>query len=476
MRTTRVLAGLLLLPAAVLTTPVTAAASSPQDAVTALLREPGGGLLVPVAGNRRSFFLRAVDRTGAAVEGVMLVGRVVEGPNAPTADSAGSPVDCTPTGEDGSASCGFTPRQGGTDRVRVHVDRTAGTPGVVDADEPFLDARFTTEASANTIATEARTIVMDPESTEFSSRADTARAYTATVRDRTGRTVRGVAVEFTEQGPGALDGGAESITRTTDETGRAQVVAGSRGEEGTQAITGRITTSSTECDRAADDPSGAPAGACTDTSTVTYGPGPGPQPPAPDPTPTPHGDCASGEPLDTDRSVIVAGDEVGVTVFSTPDTAVELRGYVRPQTSPGVLRSLTTGPDGVARTTLRPLGNTRVEARQRVEDCAHPISSRPSTVIAVRTRLTLAALRHGPRDYRFSGRALPVRPGQAVSLYRLTAGGGQVLTGRTTVRTDGGWSLRRRFTGSGRFPFVARTAGDLTNAAGTSNRRPTVIH
>ena len=481
MRSRRVLAGPLVLVLAVLpTAPVTASASSPDDAVRTLERLPGGGLVTPIVGNSRSFHLRALDQGGTGVAGATLVGRVVEGPNAASDDGAGSSVTCYDTDSRGATSCAFTPRRAGTDRVRAHVDQSAGSTGVHDAGEPFLEATFTTEPAANTRTAEARTIVMDPESTEFSSRADTSRGYFATVRDRTGLAVQGVAVEFTEEGTGGLESGSTTVTRSTDERGRAFVFAGSDGEAGTQVITGRIATVDTECGRAADDPSGAPAGACTDTSTVTYGPDLGPPPPpppdpSPSPSPTQHSDCISGERLEADRSAIVAGQEVGLTVTSIPGEAVDLRGYVRPQTTSGLLRSLTTGTDGVVRTRLRPLGNMRLEARQRIEDCARPVGSLPSIVIAVRTHLTLSAVRLGRRDYRFSGRALPVRPGQALTLYRLTSGGRQVLTGRTSVRSDGAWSLRRRFTGSGQFPFVARTAGDLTNAAGASSVRVTVI-
>ena len=475
--------------------PVAASAASPQDAVASLQRLPGGGLARPIAGSWRDFRVRAVDQAGAGVSEVTLSARIVQGPNAPTADDPGSAVSCTTTASDGSASCSFRPTRAGTDTLRVHVDRSGGSTGVHDPGEPSLDATFSTEPAPNTTATEARVISMDPESTTFSSRPDTLRGYVATVRDRTGLAVQGVSVEFTEEGAGALEGGAAGITRTTDDLGRAFVTAGSYGDVGTQVITGRIATTGTECGRAADDPGGAPAGVCADTSTVTYcpdcgpAPPPGPTPapespsptpvpesPSPTPTPTPHQDCVSGEQLEADRSVIVAGDGVSLTVRSTPDTAVELLGYIRPATTRGLLASLSTGADGVATTTLRPLGNTRLEARQRSEDCAFAVGSRPSIVVAVRTRLTLSAVRAGTRDYVFSGRALPVRPGQLVSLYRLTPDQRQVLTSRSAVREDGVWTVHRRFTGSGRFPFVARTGGDLTNAAGVSNVRLTVIH
>ncbi|MCU1592286.1 MAG: hypothetical protein JWP11_3564, partial [Frankiales bacterium] len=38
------------------------------------------------------------------------------------------------------------------------------------------------------------------------------------------------------------------------------------------------------------------------------------------------------------------------------------------------------------------------------------------------------------------------------------------------------WRINRTFTGSGQFVFAVRTSTNLTNAAGVSNFRLTVIH
>lgn len=456
------------------------AAAPPQDAVSQLERLPGGGLVrYPTVGVGRSFRLRAVAVAGAGVAGVAVVGQVVSGPNAASADGPGVRVTCSTTASEGSASCSYTPQRAGTDTVRAHVDQSSGRPGVFDTGEPFLDAGFLVEPAPNTNVTEARTISMDPESTTFYSHDGVSRLYTATVRDSSGIAVKGALVEFTEQGAGALDGRAASITGNTDELGRVTVGAAAYGAPGEQVITGRIATVGTQCGRAADDPAGAPAGACADTSTVTYSPHPGPLgsgSPPPSPSPTPHGDCLSGEQVRAERAVIVAGEGVRVTITSTPDTLIDLHGYIRPSTTVRLLDSVRTASDGRATASLRLLGNTRVAARQRVEDCTDPVGSAPSIVVSVRTRLTLTAVRNAPRDYAFSGRALPVRTGQAVSLYRLAPGGRQVLTSRTTVRADGTWTVVRPFTGSGQFDFVARTSADVVNAAGASNVRPTVVH
>ena len=94
----------------------------------------------------------------------------------------------------------------------------------------------------------------------------------------------------------------------------------------------------------------------------------------------------------------------------------------------------------------------------------------------MRTALTLAVKRNGTRDYTFSGDSLPARSaGLIVSVYRLTSDGA-VLTAQT--RADGKtgeWSVRRTFTGTGRFDFVVRTGQDLQNAPGTSNTRSLLV-
>jgi hypothetical protein len=451
--------------------PVPASAATPEDTVTSLQRLPGGGLVKPVAGTYRGFRLEAVDEAGAGVAGVALTARFVDGPNGPSAETAGSPVTCSTTHDDGSASCGFTPQRAGTDRIRVHVDQGGGRSGDHDPGEPFLDTSFITEAAPNTTPTDARVISMDPETTTFSSRADTARSYVATVRDRSGLAVQGATVEFTEEGPGALDGGAASVTRTTDELGQASVIAGSQGEVGTQVITGRIATPGSECDRAADDPSGAPAGACTDTSTVTYSPDSGPH--------SPPQDCRAGAQVLLDPDTITATGAATVTVREAPHTLVDLFAYTRPSTEYQLVRSAMTDSSGVATFTVRPPANTRLKAAQRDEDCTDPVfGTAPSVVLNVRTALTLTATRNGPRDYTFGGDSLPARPGGlVVSLYRVTEDGRQILTAQARASaTSGEWVIDRRFTGSGRFGFVVLTGQDLQNAPGVSNTRSTLIH
>jgi hypothetical protein len=116
-----------------------------------------------------------------------------------------------------------------------------------------------------------------------------------------------------------------------------------------------------------------------------------------------------------------------------------------------------------------------------------------SIVQNVATALSLSAYRDGTRQYHFQGRILPTRAGQSVRLYRVATGAEctqrrttspcevLVKTALTTITTVNGqqiaiWRIDRTFTGSGTFDFIARTAQTLTNVAGFSNTRPTVIH
>jgi hypothetical protein len=69
----------------------------------------------------------------------------------------------------------------------------------------------------------------------------------------------------------------------------------------------------------------------------------------------------------------------------------------------------------------------------------------------------------------------------------VTADGQQILTSQTRAyanagqpgydasRPAGSYSIRRTFTGSGRFGFVVRTGQDLQNAPGSSNVRSLLV-
>ena len=172
-----------------------------------------------------------------------------------------------------------------------------------------------------------------------------------------------------------------------------------------------------------------------------------------------------------ERDTIIATGSSGVTVTATPNSIVDLFAYTRPSTTFRVVRSAELGANGRADFRIVPPANTRLYAQQR--GCAFG----QSKVLNVRTAISIFAVRNGPRNYTFTGDSLPARPGGLIiSLYRVTDNGRQVLTSQARASaTTGDWVINRRFTGSGRFGFVARTGQDLQNAPGSSNVRNTLI-
>jgi hypothetical protein len=217
-------------------------------------------------------------------------------------------------------------------------------------------------------------------------------------------------------------------------------------------------------------PSVSASPSATGSPSATVEPSASPTRPGSQP-PTPPG-CARAAEVALDRTDIIATGSALVTVTATPNSTVDLFAYTRPSTSYRVVRSAELGDSGVAQFRIVPPANTRLYAQQR--GCAIG----QSKVLNVRTAMSIFAVRNGVRDYTFSGRTLPARPGGLiVSLYRVTPGGQQILTSQTRASaSDGRWVINRKFTGSGRFGFVARTGQDLQNAPGSSNVRMTVIH
>ena len=118
---------------------------------------------------------------------------------------------------------------------------------------------------------EPRNINARPE--EATNAPGTVHRVTAFVTDREDNRVSGVTVTFTESGPGTFVGGGSTATAKTDDRGRASAeVTTQTTETGTQMITASLPTSGSvdECERAAGDPAGAPAGNCTDQVTKTW--------------------------------------------------------------------------------------------------------------------------------------------------------------------------------------------------------------
>lgn len=201
--------------------------------------------------------------------------------------------------------------------------------------------------------------------------------------------------------------------------------------------------------------------------------------PAPSPAGTPVLDECVAFPVDLDPNTIIATGEADMTARGAPGTTVDVLAYTRPSTTYRVVRSAVADDAGFAHFTVRPPANTRFVSRRHDRCSGPPLGVENSSVVLnVRTALTITTHRNGTRDVTFTGDSLPARPGGLiVSLYRITEDGRQVLTSQVRASAvDGQWSVRRRFTGSGRFGFVARTGQDLQNAPGASNVRSTLIY
>ena len=194
----------------------------------------------------------------------------------------------------------------------------------------------------------------------------------------------------------------------------------------------------------------------------------------PSPSATPAQDCARGGVIRPFNAIITAQQPIEVTVLSRPGTRIELVAR-DPNAGARTVRTGTADDQGEARFTIRPVVNTVLSARQDPEPCQDAVFGDNSCPLNVRTALSLDAIRNGPRNYVFGGRAFPARQGQQLSLYRRTSDGREVLTATTTVTSRGTWRIDRHFTGTGRFDFVARTRADNLNTAGQSNVRPTLI-
>jgi hypothetical protein len=204
--------------------------------------------------------------------------------------------------------------------------------------------------------------------------------------------------------------------------------------------------------------------------------------------------------LSTDTPDIKPGQEGRLHATGQTGRELQLFCYSRPSTTYVQVRPSEPGQgiavsNGSVDFTVFPGRNTRCYV-QYLND---PSTGSDSVVINVHTALSLSAYRDGVRKYHFQGTNLPRRPGQLITLYRYAdrntngycdpqpAPGD--FTGKSTnpdcvgIRTatavtnsSNVWRIDRTFTGSGQFVFAVRTSQTLTNAAGVSNFRLTVIH
>jgi hypothetical protein len=437
------------------------------DAVTKVVITPSSSFS-PTGGAAHTFSVALTNSSGDGVSGVTPSIAATVGPNAPTSTTAGTfTASCARSDNGGTSTCTYKGTKSGTDTVTVWVDQTSArtapaTPTTgLDNNEP----RDTASATNTVAAAAAKFIDLTPATSTLV--AGGTKVQTATTTDANGTPATGVAVTFSETGPGSIQGGTagsggtSTLNATTGAAGTATVtIVTAASDKGTSTVTSAIRTpSSTVCQST--------GGRCSDSSTIAISSS------SPSPTPSPTGTpgCTTASTL-LGTGIISAMQTADVTVTAARGSTVDLFAYTRPSTTFIVVRTGVVTNNGTITWGLRPPRNTRLYAKQRGCPAGNQV------VLGVRTTLSLAAFRNGTRNYTFSGDSLPARPGGLIiSLYRITADGSEVLTAQARASaTTGEWTLTRQFTGSGTFGFVVRTGQDLQNAPGASHVRPTMIY
>lgn len=211
-----------------------------------------------------------------------------------------------------------------------------------------------------------------------------------------------------------------------------------------------------------------PAASTSAPPTATTAPSPATSPGATAPN------CSVPATVALERSTIVAGTSARVNATAPVNSVIDLFAYTRPSSTFRLVRSAEVGSTGKTAFQLAPPANSRLYAL--VRGCTVNVA-RDSKALNVSTRLTLTAVRNGVRNYTFSGNSFPARRGGIiVRLYQVTKDGRQTLITQTRASaTNGRWTIRRTFAGTGQFNFVVRTGQDALNAAGASSIRPTLI-
>jgi len=435
-----------------------------------------------------------------------------------TAPSAASTPDTQECITDATGVCtatlkNTTPNSGQVVTVTATIRGQAATTA-----NPASDSGTKTWKAA---PDQARYIDAGPDQTVTSGQSAT---FTATVTDVNGDPVSGVVVDFKNNGSiGQFHGAFRTTTATTDASGKATVVVDTTaGEFGTTEIQATIdaaqqtdidpttnTTGASQCGQLKGAGNGATAtttaGVCTDSALLTVRAAS----PTPSPSPTSSSSGAPGTQnltltLDS-PATIVPGVQSKMTARGSANADVTLRCYSRtPENStPGSgtppyfdARNANLGESGTIQFVLNPGTNTRCFVKYRnTADNASTVS--PSVVQNVATNLSLSAYRDGVRQYHFQGTNLPRRAGQLITLYRYATGPNldkycvparesynrtsnsscvAIRTATAVTNSSNVWRIDRKFTGSGQFYFVARTSQTLTNVAGFSNQRLTIIH
>jgi len=439
---------------------------SPQaaDAVRAVAVTPKTSYS-PVGGPAHVFSALLTNASGDGVAGVRPAIAATAGPNAATSTTnATFTASCTSSDNAGRSTCTYSGSKSGSDTITVWVDQTtARTPtptAGIDPNEP----RDTATAVSTVGTGQAKLIDLLPATDTVAG--GQSKVLTATATDANGTPAAGVAITFSETGPGSISGGTagpggtSTLNATTDASGKATVtILTATTDSGTSTVTVTFRTpGSTACQSS--------GGRCTDSSTLTVnGSSPSPSPsrsagPSPTAAPRPPLTLAVNQPL------IAAGSTATMTARGGASQAYQLQCYTRPSTTYFTARTGTFDAAADPVTFTLALGrNTRCF----IQYATGAAGASPSVVVNVRTVLSLTAVRTGPRTYLFQGRNLPRAAGQLITLYRLDRAGNEIRTSSLVTDSSGIYRVSRTFTGTGTFPFRVRTSQTLNNAAGASS-------
>jgi RTX calcium-binding nonapeptide repeat (4 copies) len=247
------------------------------------------------AGSRETYTCTVIDTApnpDVPVSGARIDVENLNGANDPdNSAAAGSPDfnDACTTGGNGrcTVTISATESQAGAADICFWIDEDVDNvfnPAGAENDggecEEAVDATESDDKTDTVIKTwgalAPRNVDARPETA--TNAPGTVHRITAVVTDREGDPVPGVTVTFSETGVGTFVGGGSTTTATTDDTGRATAdVTTQTTETGTQTITASLPTTGAvdECERAAGDPQGAPAGNCSDQVTKTWAVCPG---------------------------------------------------------------------------------------------------------------------------------------------------------------------------------------------------------
>jgi hypothetical protein len=375
----------------------------------------------------------------------------VPAPGSVTFSITSGPGSFTDAG--GSTSLGNSVTVSPGDTYNVAYIKSTGTgTTTVQVSSGALSASGTKAWAAGA----GRTVILG---TPSGSSASAARVITATVRDAFANGVPGVSVTFGSSGVGRI---SSATTVVTDAGGQATATLRRfPGETGTQTVTATISPATTDCERPAADPAGAPAGVCIATASVQWTA------------------SASQLTLAADPIFGVWGTEFRIAgVLSAGSDPIPARNVSIFRRLGGgsfqFYRQATTDELGRFLIIDKPSANSQYFAIFGSEEDVSAAQS-PIAGIGVRVGVIFNASRSStPANsvVTFTGRVLPVHPGRSVYLQQFSPSSGWRTIASTRLTSQSTYTFHVVKRTSGFLLFRAAVASDADHAWNVSiNRR-----